>query len=344
VGAVVSDSVFSALIVGRHRPVRLRGKSGRFLAPLACVGVLSLASLRAAAQPEPSAPRHVAPLSESLWGDAREAYQAANALVDAHDLAGALAKYQQAYDASHDPRLLFNMAICERDMHKYARMQALLLRYEQEARDALAPEERGDIDAALLAIHPLVGTVKLAVSEAGADVAVDGESIGVTPLAGPFTVDAGSHSLRVNKPGFETIEQKIEVAGGNEATVAITFVSLVPSAHLVVSSDSGATVFIDGRAMARGRFDGRVTSGVHGVQVTERGKRLYEAQVELADGATRTLQVTLVDIPSAPVWPWLVGGAVIVAGSVVGGYFLFKTREETQGPTGTLGTILLPSP
>jgi hypothetical protein len=307
------------------------------------LGALSLGSTRGLAQTESPEARHVAPLSESLWGDARVAYEAANALVEAHDFAGAFTKYKQAYDASHDPRLLFDMAVCERDLHKYARMQELLQRYMREAGDALQKQDRADIDAALLAIHPLVGTVRLAVSEAGADVAVDGENVGVSPLASPFTVDAGSHTLRIQKPGFETIEQKIQVSGGNEATVAITFVALVPAGRLVISSDSAATVLVDAKPMARGRFDGRVTSGLHTVRVTEPGKVPYETQVELADGGVRTMQVTLVDAPRPLVWPWVVGGAALVAGGIVGGYFLFKSREETQGPSGTLGSVTLPS-
>jgi hypothetical protein len=317
--------------------------ASRSLARLACAGALWLTAAHAAAQTETSAARHVAPLSESLWGEAREAYQAANALDDAHDFGGALTKYQQAYDASHDPRLLFNMAICERDLHAYARMQALLLRYVREAGDALAPVQRADIDAALSEIHTLVGTVKLAVSEAGADVAVDGEYIGATPLAVPFTVDAGTHTLRVSKPGFNALEQSIDVPGGNEATVAITFVALVPAARLVVSTEPAAMIFVDQKAVARGRFDGRVPSGLHGIQVTESGKWPYQAQVALFDGDVKSLDVALTDSPHRAIWPWVVGGAAVVAGAIVGGYFLFKHDEQT-GPTGSLGTVALPSP
>jgi hypothetical protein len=316
---------------------------GRRLARLVCLGALWLAPTEAEAQGDKAPPRQVAPLSESLWGDAREAYQAANALVDAHDPAGALAKYEQAYAASHDPRLLFNMAICDRDLRAYARMQRLLLRYMAEAGDALAAEERADIDAALSAIHALVGTVKLAVSEAGADVTVDDERIGVTPLAAPFTVDAGKHTLRVSKPGFEALEQGIDVPGGNESTVAITFVALVPAARLVVSAAPAATIFVDQKAVARGRFDGRVPSGLHEVQVTADGKRPYLAQVTLTDGDVKSLDVALVDAPHPFPWPWIAGGAAVVAGAVVGGYFLFK-HDSPGGPTGTLGTYSLPSP
>jgi hypothetical protein len=283
-------------------------------------------------------------LSESLWGPAREAYQAATALVDAHDFAGALAKYKEAYDASNDPRLLFDMAVCERDLHAYAHMQGLLMRYLHEAGDTLSPEQRADIDAALAAIHALVGTVKLAVSEAGAEVTVDGESFGTTPLAEPFTVDAGEHALRVKKRGFDTVEETIEVPGGNEATVAITFVGLVPAAHLSVSTEPTATILVDRTAVARGRYEGRVPSGLHDVEVTAPGKQPYRARLVLADGDARSLDVALIDEPRRAVWPWVVGGVAVVAGAIVGGYFLFKPHDESGGLGGTLGTVVLPAP
>jgi hypothetical protein len=318
--------------------------ASRALAVMACLCALLLARPATSAPTEAGAPRHAAPLSESLWGPAREAYQAATTLVDAHDFASALAKYKEAYDASNDPRLLFDMAVCERDLHAYARMQGLLLRYLREAGDTLSSEQRTDIDAALAAIHALVGTVNLAVSEAGAEVTVDGEIVGTTPLGAPFAVDAGKHSLAVKKRGFDTVEENIDVPGGNEATVAITFVALVPAAHLSVSSDPSATILVDRTAVARGRYDGRVPSGLHDVEVTAPGKRPYQTQLLLADGDTRSLDVALTDEPRRALWPWIVGGAAVVAGAIVGGYFLLKPHEETGGLSGTLGTVPLPAP
>jgi hypothetical protein len=341
--ADVSESDLPPLIAGRY-PVNAPD-TGRWLATLGLLGVLALASPRAAAQQAPAdagaaTSRHAAPLSESLWGPARDAYDRATVLVSSGDAAGALAKYQEAYDASNDPRLLFDMAICERDLHAYARMQRLLLRYAREAGDALTPEQRADVDAALAAIHALVGTVKLAVSEPGADVSVDNESVGTTPLTAPFTVDTGTHSLRVKKPGFDTVAQTIDVPGGNEETVAITFVSLVPSARVVISTDRGATILLDRKAVALGRFDQRVPSGLHTVDVTQSGKRPYQSQFNLAEGDVRTLDVKLVDQPHA-LWPWIVGGAAVVAGAIVGGYFVFK-HDDSGGLTGTLGTAQVP--
>jgi PEGA domain len=299
---------------------------------LLILGWLVVTAPAAAAPPDAPAPSAPAPLSESLSGAAREAYEAARILVNNQDPAGALTKYLLAYDLSKDPRLLFDMAVCERDLRAYARMQALLVRYEQEAGASLSPAAKADVDAALDVIRNLVGTVRLSSTEAGATVAVDGEPAGSTPLANPLLLDLGKHRLSVTKAGFDPVERAIEIAGGNEIAVSMTLVATVHLARLLVVVGPGATVILDRKAVARGRFDGAVSPGIHEVQVTAPGKKPYETSTDLRDGETRTLEVTLEDERRGlGVWPWLAGGVVVAAGAVVGGYFLLKPHDE-QAP------------
>jgi hypothetical protein len=117
--------------------------------------------------------------------------------------------------------------------------------------------------------------------------------------------------------------------------------------QLVVSAEVGATIAIDGKTIAQGRFDGQVDPGPHHVNVSEPGKQTYRADVDLRDGETRQLQVTLLDERreivsgggSSP-WPWIIGGAVVVAGAAVGGYFLLKPSATTNPiPPGTFGGV-----
>ena len=191
-----------------------------FAAFIALVGS-GLAGRTAAADPAPP-PR--TPLAESLSGSARAAYDAAVILRNNNDCGGAIAKYQEAYDLAKDPRLLFDMAVCERDLRAYARMQGLLLRYEREDGAAMPPEQQAAVDAALAAIHNLVGAVHLTVSEDGADVSVDGEAAGKTPFAAPIVLDLGKHALAVKKDGFQAVERTVAISGGNETTVTIALV------------------------------------------------------------------------------------------------------------------------
>jgi len=313
------------------------------LAPLALLAALAIAAPALAAPPEAPPVAWATPLSESLSGPAKDAYDAAGILRNNQDPSGALTKYGQAYELSKDPRLLFDMAVCERDLRAYARMQELLERYEHEAGGDLPAAQKAEIDAALGTIRLLVGTVRLAVSEAGAAVAIDGQPAGSTPLASPIVVDLGKHTLSVDKAGFEPVEQTIEIAGGNEIAVTVHLRARIRPAQLLVVTDAEATVLVDKRVVARGRFDGAVAPGPHDLQVTEPGKKPYAAPLDLQDGEARTLQITLENLPrGAGLWPWIAGGVVVAAGAVVGGYFLLKPHDEAASPPqGTLPPVMI---
>ena len=309
-----------------------------------CPAVLAVAIVVAFAAPPASAqstPSHGASLSDALKGPAKDAYESGRLLAANHDFEGALTKFEQAYSLSNDPRLLYNMAICNKELRHYARMQSLLQKYSREEAN-LSPENRTAVDQALAAIKPLVANVQVTVNEAGAAVSVDGEAVGTTPLRDPLALDLGKHTLTVKKAGFETSEQTIATPGGGATSVAVTLAAQKHVAQLVVTAEEGATVFVDDKAAAQGRFEGPLEPGSHHVRVTEPGKVPYASDVDLRDGETRTVEVSLESNEHhAPlIWPWIVGGVVVAAGAAVGGYFLFKPSDTTgPAPSGKLGQV-----
>ncbi|HEV3192227.1 MAG TPA: PEGA domain-containing protein [Polyangiaceae bacterium] len=302
-----------------------------FLLHLVTVCACILSAPLSAAQTAVPPPLLKAPLSESLPGPAKEAYEAAVALVNIGDWSHAIIKYWQAYDLSKDARLLFDIAVCYRDLRAYAKMQSMLLRFEKEAGAGISAEQKADVDAALAAIHGLVGTVILKVSEAGADVSVDAEPAGTTPLAAPLLLDLGKHALRVTKDTFEPAERTIDIVGGNGLGIEITLVPQVRPALLRVAAGPAATILIDNKALARGTFDGSLAPGTHQIQVTEPGKKSYEARIVLGNGEARSLDVTLESEQRAALWPWIAGGAAVLAGGGIGAYFLLRQDSRTSG-------------
>jgi hypothetical protein len=134
----------------------------------------------------------------------------------------------------------------------------------------------------------------------------------------------------VSKDGFRTIDQTLDVAGGTETPLNVTLVVQRHAGHLIVASDPDAIVVIDGQSAAKGNFDGELAVGSHSVQVTESGKLAYKAQVDLRDGETRSLDITLEnESHGALIWPWIVGGVAVAAGAAIGGYFLFQPGTTT---------------
>jgi hypothetical protein len=296
----------------------------------------------AAGAPAPAAAGGAVPLADALQGAARTAYESAKLLAQNHDFNGALAEFKHAYELSKDPRLLFNMAICQKELHHYARMRAMLEQYLRDGAQLTTAESQSAAQDALAAIKPLVASIHVTVSEEGAEVSVDGEVAGTSPLKTSVAVDLGKHTVTVKKNGFDAFEQSLDMPGGTEATVAVTLKAQQHVGQLVVSSDPAATVVVDGKEVGKGRFEGAVAAGPHDVSVSGTGKKTYTAHVELRDGETRTMDVTLEEESHGmATWPWIVGGAVAAAGVAVGGYFLFKPQDTSTDPpmTGKLGVI-----
>jgi len=302
--------------------------------------VIAFASIAGPARAQTGAP--TTSLSQSLQGEAKEAYDSGELLVNNGDFAGALTKLRQAYEASKDPRLLYEMALCDKELRHYAPMQSLLERYLRDAEGSIPGDIRAAVDEALVAIKSLVATVTVSAIEPEATILVDGEVVGMTPLPAPLTVDLGKHTIVAKKAGFETSEQTVDVVGGGVASVTLVLIVQSHVGQLVITSDADATIKLDDRAVGVGHFEGQLEPGSHTVELSERGKAPYRAVIELHEGETRTMQVTLEDRKHSPFWPWLVGGAAVVAGAAVGGFFLFKVHDETVAPEAKLGTVYLP--
>jgi hypothetical protein len=307
--------------------------------------VVALLLVGPAAVAQPAAAPAQPSLAESLHGLAHDTYDSARLLLTNKDYGGALTKFQQAYELSKDPRLLFDMAVCAKGLHAYAKMKALLEQYERAAAGTMSVEDRAAVDAALAAVKNLVGVLRLAGVPEGATVLLDGVSLGTSPLKEPVFVDMGRHTVGVSKVGFDPAEKVVDVSGGGVIEIELALSASTRAADLVVAAPDGATVALDGKIAGVGRVHDKVAPGRHEVRVTAPGKLPYERPVELRGGEASTLDVTLEDEKhGGSAWPWIVGGVVVVAAGAVGGYFLFKPSDTTTPPPiGRLGGVTFSS-
>jgi len=288
------------------------------------------------------------PLAQSLTGEAKASYESARLLLEDNDYPGALAKFSHAYDVSNDPRLLWNMAVCEKELRHYARTATLIERYLAEGGTRVTPAQRQTASETQAALRSFYVVVKLDGAPEGATVFVDGLRAGETPLTEPLLVDLGSRTLRLERAGFEPFETTLQVAGGGDLDVPVVMpplapVPVAPARLSIVTSGPADIVALDGKVVGSHSWQGVVVVGEHTVRVTSEGKKPYEAHVQVQPGSTRSLQITLEDADKhSNVWFWVAGGAVAAAGAVVGGYFLLKPQDSPGShPEGKLTTIYL---
>jgi hypothetical protein len=316
---------------------------------------LGLPARRVLAQPEPAAPPAVAeaspaaaplPLSESLQGMARADYAAARILYEDGDYPGAYTKLAAAYDASKDPRLLWNMAACEKALRHYGSVIDLLERYLDEGKLLIGDEERQATHELVETVREFVNELSLDVSPAGTRVIVDGTPIATAPLGKPLRLEMGKRKLRFEKPGFVTHETEMELSGGKSAALVVALQAELHEGTLRIVTDPSAVISVDGHVVGTGLWTGKLPSGSHAVSLSAQGKQSHKTEVVIRDDDTSSLHINLVDESRAApsdssshaLW-WIVGG-VALAGAGVGGYFLLRPEDERAQPEiGTLGAV-----
>ncbi|WP_437900045.1 PEGA domain-containing protein [Sorangium sp. So ce124] len=298
-----------------------------------------------AAQPAPAAgapaagaaaPAVQGPLSATLTGEAKAEYEAARILFNDGDYRNAIIKFERSFELSGDPRLLWNIALCQKNLKRYARLLGTVEKLLRDAGPQLGEQDRKDAAALIEATKAYVSRLDLKASEAGATVFVDGEEVGQTPLSEPVLLDVGTRKIRVTKKGFKDVEVSQQVTGGGDVTVTATLEKEVHQGRLIVTAAPDAVISIDGRVVGRGGYDGPVPSGGHALRVTASGMVSHQSEVMIQDDQTRRVQVTLVPQPkqgNVETWLWIGGGVLVAAGAVLVATGVFGPEPPVEGRT-----------
>lgn len=286
------------------------------------------------------------PLSETLTGMAKADYAAGRVLFEDRDYSGALVKFQSAYESSKNPRLLWNVAACEKELRHYAKVLTMLREYREKAAAELTEQDKREVDELVQNIQPLVSSVEVTVNESGAEVRLDDDMIGTSPLAKPVLVDIGQRRVSVKKKGFREYNEALLVKGGAELAVRVKLERDVHEGTVTVRAPQGAAIVVDGKSVGSDTWTGKVSAGGHSLRVSQTGYRTYQTDFFIQDNGTRTLDVVLdAESRGVPAWMWIGGGVLLAGGAAVGGYLLLKPKETTGDPqAGTIqpGTVQLP--
>lgn len=301
-------------------------------------GSVSLSPRAALAQQPPSSTP--APLADALTGDAKNEYTSAKLLYNDGDFANALLKFTVAYDKSKDPRLLWNMAACEKNLRHYARALRHVRAYAADTSGLVTEQERAEANELVKVMEPFTAKLRVVVNEPGAEILVDGEVMGTSsaePVPSAITVDIGMRKIVVRKAGFQDASKEVPVGGSPEITVELPLTKVSHQGRVAVKAGPNDTIAIDGRVLGTGAWTGPLDSGGHTLRVSANGMRPYQSEILVVDDQTREIAVTLeAEQGRLPLWVWITGGVVITGGLAVGGYFLLKPNPSYDGPPGNL--------
>lgn len=243
----------------------------RFRTTLPLLLALSLAAPVVSAQgnppgpPRPAAPAKPATIRAQLDGDARDAWDRGQQLMRAKNWEGALVEFTRAFDLSQNPRVLFNVGICEKELHRYARASR---RFEEElakGEGKLTDEEKTELRNAVAIVRKYVSTITITANEPGAKLYIDDLEEGTTPFAAPVMVDVGPRKITLKKAGFVDVTKTVDVNAGVPATVdfVIEPKDKKGSVTITVTGAPSATIYMDSTDMGPAPFKGDVPAGRH---------------------------------------------------------------------------------
>lgn len=234
-------------------------------------------------------------LREELPSAALHDWDAARELYEAKDFEGAAVEFQRAYELSNNPRVLFNVAICQKNLARYARAVAVLNRELAEGGSTLTETEQTRVRDAIETIQTFVTGLELKVSEPNATVTIDGRELDErTPFAAPIPIEVGTHTITIRKPGFRETTFAVEAAAKiNAVPASVVLEPLVRrgilSAH--VAGAPFARVLVDGVEMGFAPYAGEFPVGRHTVEARAVGHTMASTSAEL--GVDQRLNIDL---------------------------------------------------
>jgi hypothetical protein len=130
----------------------------------------------------------------------------------------------------------------------------------------------------------------------GADVAIDGNKVGVTPLA-PLVLAPGEHTIKVTKLGFSPFIDVFTINKRKETKLQVEPVPVAGVIKVTVNVEQ-AHVFVDGKFVGEAPLTSEVGVGARAIQVSKGGFKDYFQNVDAVAGQEVSIEVALEELPA----------------------------------------------
>lgn len=236
----------------------------------------------ALAQPQPSAA--VTATNEIAAGDKA---------TRGKDFAGALTHYQAANQALPSARAEMGVADALYNLGKLGESYETYADVQQNYGPKLGPIEKGLVTKRLKEMAPKTGWLSIRVSEPGAEVDVDGASIGTSPVPALKRVAVGTHAVHVTKAGFQPFDASANVPADDKAVVDANLAPAAQSGHVVVhaSGTEPLRVIVDGVDVGATPWEGDLPAGTHTIAGRSSSSTAEAQSVQVTAGSKSTIDL-----------------------------------------------------
>lgn len=186
------------------------------LSRIALCAALVLAAPLAAAQPGGDAARARAAFEHGVEEMEAGRWQTA---LDAFDESLAIRPTQVA---------LLNLGRCLESLHRPREALAAYERFLRDFRADATAQRRAHAEERIRELRATMGTLSISVDVPGAALSVDGESVGVSPLAEPVMLPAGTHAVLARVEGRPDATASATVRAGEPTQIVLQIPTAAP--------------------------------------------------------------------------------------------------------------------
>jgi hypothetical protein len=229
--------------------------------------------------------------------EAADHYKKGVALYKEGDYGSALAEFKAAYQAVPGFEVLYNIGLTERRLFKYGQAVKTFARYLEEGGKKVPADRRESVESELAIIRSLTSKVTVTVEGPPAQVFVDGEPVGTSPLAEPVLLGPGKHTFRATREGEPDAEESLELASGLVKAVALVFKPKASQGPVEVSIETDprdAVLLIDGKLSGVSPAKVELTPGTHELIAELDGYQSARTDVVVEPGKPRAVKLKLV--------------------------------------------------
>jgi tetratricopeptide (TPR) repeat protein len=215
------------MIKPRIKP-RIRLARHPLLLALSLLVAYGSAAPNAAAQESSAASHH----------DASKHFERGATLYGEANYQAALVEFKRAYALSPNTETLYNVAETQYQLQDYAGARSTFIRYLADA--GPSGKHKAEVETNLDVLRGRVGRVHIVTVPPGADVSIDDQPVGRTPLDDGLVVSVGRRRIVASIAGRPAATRTVEVAAEDNVSVALELPA-EPTAPLPASGNTPVT-------------------------------------------------------------------------------------------------------
>lgn len=154
----------------------------------------------------------------------RQVLREALSEFDRGNYAEARALFLEAYELDPSARLLRGAGMAAFEEREYVTSHRLLRRALEDEASPLPARDREATEELLARAETFLGRFRFQVDPEGAEVQIDLRPVEAEP-DGSVLLAIGGHALQVRAPGYETLERRLRVEGGENETLELSLAS-----------------------------------------------------------------------------------------------------------------------